>query len=633
MAPKKKKTSPKSKASSEDTLLCRRSSLQVNLSFVSNLSDSGHGSLYRSRGDITGVKQLPELCESQSDFCRNSLSVIAEDTSSVACADQAALSAINEKEQALDQSCKLLKAAILNKTRELFDRKAELCVKTATILSGQRQALKEINDDSKSLRNKTVISKSPLKLGSTSKARSPRLSPESRTRRDSPIPLTVPTRDESFILGGSDESYRNFTTTKKSNKVLRVRLTRLGDLGQSRTSFDSSQCSSLADDIGLPLTCSSFISDRAGPVSQPAENDCSKIIETRDVEDTSHRAESPSCSLTPMEITTVQGAIPPTKNIASVRRSGRVTRRSAHSVEDVPMELTTVQCHIPFFESAGSSTTTRTSLNVNTSADQLSYRPGKRKSEGASTISENDNTHVDRTVHISLRVNTSLGTEESPAQETEIHDSSKTEKSNINSTAKEAVDRRGARHSSGNISLIERLRNLSGRRPTEPASSSKFGRLDRSSLVDGLEAHDQSKNKSSNIKCKNKEAVDRRRDRDSSGNISLIARLRNLSGQRPKESANNSIFSRGDRASLGEGPSFVEGTSFPRRRSSPGKTSKLMEGAPFPRRRSSLGGEPSFIEGTPFPPSRSMLWKTQIRMGTAIRNRTSRRKPTVDSGS
>uniref|UniRef100_A0A0C9QSV8 MCPH1 protein n=1 Tax=Fopius arisanus TaxID=64838 RepID=A0A0C9QSV8_9HYME len=93
-----------SKNRRRDYTNARRSSLQVNLSFVSNSSDTSD----------TEVKN------------------------------------INDKQEILDDNMRKLREAILHKTRELFDNQNVLCKKTATVLGGLEDDQNDQNDQNQS---------------------------------------------------------------------------------------------------------------------------------------------------------------------------------------------------------------------------------------------------------------------------------------------------------------------------------------------------------------------------------------------------------------------------------------------------------------------------------------------------
>ena len=537
---RKKSRIPKFAKTTNKNVPCRRSSLQVNLSFVSNLEDSGNGSLREIQPEPEDTGQVKNSAPIQ-----RKLANIEENGD---------LSLISDKEQAQNLSCRLLKEVILSKTSKFFEQGSELAVKTTRVLKDERPALKELNNDTKS----TGVGK-----------RIPRLSPGKRTlARNKNIP-EVPVKrlgSESFILSGSNKSHKIVKKTKE--KILKVSLTRIGDQG-GELSSESSQSTCVSDDIGAPITCSSFISgygDReVFSASQQAES--SKYTETEipRVPRPNNTSQSSYSCLTPMEITTIPGSVPSTskKNFSlKLLRSSKakIPEMSIRNTE-VPMELTTIESHIVERDFVESERTQQSSMNVNTSVGtELSKTPEKKSSLEDSTNSEaSKKSRSDCVAQVSLKVNTSLGTEESPVQE-------KT-KSNSDGVVE--------------ISETEVAKSID--------KSERTKSIDKSELTKSIDKAEITKNIDKLETPRNSPA------RTDSDNLSLIARLRDMSARKWRESSERS-------SSMSDKNKF------------------------FGKRRSSLGEGPSFIEGTPFPPSRSILWKTQIRSETIrMRNKTAKK--------
>jgi hypothetical protein len=129
----------------------RRCSMKVNLSFVSNLSDSEH-SLLKS-ASIESVKSTPEESVVHDDNVLETLNKCVTKTSNTNAIHinngispflhnskettkiQNSLIDIKEKEQQLNKSCMQLKDAIMNKTKALFDQENELAIKTSKVLA------------------------------------------------------------------------------------------------------------------------------------------------------------------------------------------------------------------------------------------------------------------------------------------------------------------------------------------------------------------------------------------------------------------------------------------------------------------------------------------------------------------
>ena len=154
----------------------RRSSMRVNLSYMSNLSDSGHGSFKRT--NFANDETVSEETIRQNDNLVNTVEKpktkalnLNNDTTTPAsisnitvinadkrhlCENKEAetvddvLAVIKEKEQQLNRSCLQLKDAIMSKTQALFDRETELAIKTsevlATAFNSPSRNINEIND-------------------------------------------------------------------------------------------------------------------------------------------------------------------------------------------------------------------------------------------------------------------------------------------------------------------------------------------------------------------------------------------------------------------------------------------------------------------------------------------------------
>lgn len=147
----------------EDSFKHRRCSLKVNLSYCTNLTDSGNGSLGRTKAedderkmDKTQINRRLSRSKHPSNANDKALKAIDK---KIKCAENddskislqikegiqlkhltINLEDINAKEQTLNTNCKRLKDAILNKTKEIFDKQDELSVKTAMVLANQEDS-------------------------------------------------------------------------------------------------------------------------------------------------------------------------------------------------------------------------------------------------------------------------------------------------------------------------------------------------------------------------------------------------------------------------------------------------------------------------------------------------------------
>ena len=147
--PLKRRTVVEEDLDDEDFDKPRRSSLQVNLSYVSNLTDSGHGSSRRIDESLTDCpnKNIPltgrrtrknissKGSEPPKKRKRNLPKIIEVQSN------------INNQEQALNDSCSQLRNAILRKTREIFDQGNELAIKTSRVLEEGSKMIKSVEDE------------------------------------------------------------------------------------------------------------------------------------------------------------------------------------------------------------------------------------------------------------------------------------------------------------------------------------------------------------------------------------------------------------------------------------------------------------------------------------------------------
>ncbi|KAK0175373.1 hypothetical protein PV327_009127 [Microctonus hyperodae] len=112
----------------------RRSSLQVNLSYTFDLSDSENTDKSQSTSNKNHNEKNPNKTN-------KSLLSINNDISCV-------LANISDKDEALSKNCTRLRNAILNKTRELFDKQNTFCQMTTKIL--ENSPVTQSNDKHKS---------------------------------------------------------------------------------------------------------------------------------------------------------------------------------------------------------------------------------------------------------------------------------------------------------------------------------------------------------------------------------------------------------------------------------------------------------------------------------------------------
>jgi len=183
----------------DDSFKHQRSSLQVNLSYGTDLTDSGNGSPWKTEfanrkktnksqanRRLLRSKNIREKRNCQSDFKDDELCT-TNDTNKYPINNNEKplyikkgiqlknltinLEDISIKEKALETSCKRLKDAILSKTKEIFDNQNELSIKTAKVLENEKShcinSTHELKDDAgnksimldrtNNLKNETMI--------------------------------------------------------------------------------------------------------------------------------------------------------------------------------------------------------------------------------------------------------------------------------------------------------------------------------------------------------------------------------------------------------------------------------------------------------------------------------------------
>lgn len=189
MSTNKRKIFASDTSDEDDSFKHRRSSLRVNLSYCENLIDSGNGSLWRTEIETDGKgtdtvranKRLSrrkrydkyENKNHQFDSDNEEGLRVKSDTSKLAVSKNTNISLcvkkrmqlkelrvnlenINIKEKTLEANCKRLKDAILNKTKEIFDRENELSRKTAMILKNEENCFVDDIHDA-NIGNKSII--------------------------------------------------------------------------------------------------------------------------------------------------------------------------------------------------------------------------------------------------------------------------------------------------------------------------------------------------------------------------------------------------------------------------------------------------------------------------------------------
>ncbi|XP_011137888.1 putative uncharacterized protein DDB_G0286901 [Harpegnathos saltator] len=159
MSPNKRRMIVSDESSEDDTFKHRRSSLRVNLSYFTNFTDSGNESLGRTEAENDEKRMDKSQIDRRSSrnkhlsnshnktlratgkkgkYTENKDSKVSLQVKGIQLKHLTInLEDISAKEHVLDTNCKRLKDAILNKTKEIFDKQDELTVKTTKILANQ----------------------------------------------------------------------------------------------------------------------------------------------------------------------------------------------------------------------------------------------------------------------------------------------------------------------------------------------------------------------------------------------------------------------------------------------------------------------------------------------------------------
>lgn len=177
---RKKQVAVQENTSGDEPVKPRRSSMRVNLSYVSNLSDSGNAPSPKrtsTKSDEVTSEESTLTNEDHPKAAKKSKSKKAnvdedEDAATPASAanvtviqalsppngskvsedvQSTSLTVIREKEQQLNKTCMRLKDAIMNKTQALFDKETELAIKTSEVLSpGYKSPVRKVREVGKS---------------------------------------------------------------------------------------------------------------------------------------------------------------------------------------------------------------------------------------------------------------------------------------------------------------------------------------------------------------------------------------------------------------------------------------------------------------------------------------------------
>ncbi|XP_076682922.1 microcephalin [Andrena cerasifolii] len=362
----------------------RRSSLQVNLSCVSKLTDSGNGSL-RQMDEDNNNDIAPNITETdtslRSNKYRSSRSnqvpndnghrsyngIPLKDVSIV-------LRKINSDDQILNKSCEILKEAIMTKTKRMFDARNEVSVKTHRILGVDRVEEEEGAEDSNQSIGSTpkdqCESECTKERRQQNRLRKRRLFNTYNSACNSsnlrPLQLNE-IQSSSIVLAGSNKRPGASNTSGEAIDPREIEYRRTNHSVISNTSEGEGEFTA------VPIGCSTMINDQV----LDAEGESGLQI---------------------------------ANNLSS--SADKHTKKSIVSMEITDIHERFMQCDNQSLRTiAGSSVNTvRTSLNVNMSVEGLSEDIRCRREKDIDTSVSDEALESINTVHTSLQMNTSLDT-------------------------------------------------------------------------------------------------------------------------------------------------------------------------------------------------------------------------------
>ncbi|XP_032662623.1 putative uncharacterized protein DDB_G0277255 [Odontomachus brunneus] len=353
----------------EENFKNRRSSLRVNLSYCTNLSDSGNGSLGRTQTENDERRmnrlQINKRLSSSKHRCNtsNRTSEITSERNKCSENDVSKLPLqikegiqlkrltinledINAKEQILAINCKRLKDAILNKTKEIFNKQDELSVKTAMVLTSQADCsvsnMRNLNTNkltNQYFENKGSVTCSQYNdtvnnqqgenaypdIDATPKNGERRRNSENVVNRSKLTPKRLFTEkgkkqecriiedivlDKPFSLFPLKQADRSDSPILSgSNRRLQLLRSRSKLFSQSQFKDHNNSPLTVYSDhsinIGQPVTCSTFIEDNAKDEEEGNNNPDNKASQQDDLSQHTHTINT----LTSMEMTKAHGGI------------------------------------------------------------------------------------------------------------------------------------------------------------------------------------------------------------------------------------------------------------------------------------------------------------------------------------
>ena len=414
----------------------RRSSLQVNLSCVSKLTDSGNGSL-RQMDEDNNDDTAPNITETDTFLrsnryrsCRSNQvpndnghrsynGIPLKDMSIV-------LRKINSDDEVLHKSCEKLKEAIMTKTKQMFDVRNEVSVKTHIILD-----VDHIEEEEKAEYSNQSIGSTPKDQCESESTKEQRQQHRLRKRRLfnaynstcnsnnlRPSQSNNEIQSSSIILAGSNKkpgtSNLSSNTSGEAIDLREVENLRTNHSVISNTSEVENEFTA------VPIGCSTMINDQVldaeGESGLQIANNLSSSLDKRTKK-----------SIVSMEITDGHGRFMQCDNQSSRTIAG------------------------------SSANTVRTSLNVNMSVEVSSEDIRHRREKDIDPSVSDEALESINTVHTSLQMNTSLDTSNRLSLR---RSNNKSRMSTSNDTMNKKKATRESIVTENDTSLTDRLKNV-----------------------------------------------------------------------------------------------------------------------------------------------------------------------------
>lgn len=340
----------------------RRSSLQVNLSYLTNSPDSFEESL----NDLSpSINNKPKRRTSlNSEIPQRILPrIISIETR------PANNSETFSKDQLLNENCLQLRTEILRKTKEIYNN-SELMTKTEQVLQ-EKQTNREKLENSYGKSNSNKNQKSPsIKIV---------------LNEDEQLTMSATKNTENLL---SVKIMKSPLTTKKMETPKSSRITQVSSkLNSENNNFPRKRLfDGLANLSTSPILSGATSKKRAKCALENLKNNSLKC--------SSFKNNGNDDNYDSMEMTTISSHLP-----IGTRRSFEETGKCSQDKRVISMELTEIKGKIlstPWKKSnsnsnSNDSMTNRTSLNVNTSLDQSSQRPESKNNQQSSSFEQERN--------------------------------------------------------------------------------------------------------------------------------------------------------------------------------------------------------------------------------------------------